>query len=381
MKPITGGFRLALAAGLTLGAMSQAFAAGTAAGTDINNTATVNFAVGGVNQTAVNSNTATFKVDRRVNLTVAEVGGAATVVVPGASAQVSTFTVTNTSNATLDFRLIATQDANGTTTAFGATDNFDLTGVQVFVESGANTGYQPAEDIATFVDELGPDTNKTVYVVGNIPAGRVNGDFAGVTLTAVAAQSTNGATGVYVATVGTLAADAAETNTGVTDNAAFVDTVFGDAAGDTDAAEDGRHSDDDQYNVVTAAIAVVKSSTVVSDPFNGTTNPKAIPGAIVEYCLDVLNSGSAVAGTIVLTDVIPTNTTYVAGSIKSAATGTGTACNLGSGTTEDDNNTGADETDNDGGDYNVTTATAVTVRTPSIAAAARFKATFRVTVN
>ncbi|PWQ93435.1 hypothetical protein [Leucothrix arctica] len=34
-----------------------------------------------------------------------------------------------------------------------------------------------------------------------------------------------------------------------------------------------------------------KSSSVISDPLNGTTNPKAIPGAVIEYTLLVTNTG------------------------------------------------------------------------------------------
>lgn len=375
------GIRLALAAGLSLCALPQAFAAGTAAGSDINNTATVDYEVGGVNQPDVPSNTATFKVDRKINLTVAEVGSAARQVVPGATGQVLTFTVTNNSNSPLDFRLAASQDATSATTAFSDTDNFDATGVQVFVDGNANGTYESGTDTATFIDELAADATRTVFIVSSIPSGQVNGDTAGLTLTAIAAQSTDG-TGAYTATSGTLAGDATETNTNSADSATYVDTVFGDLAGDTgDAAGDGRHSDDDEYDVVTASIVVVKSSTVISDPFNNLSNPKAIPGAVVEYCLDVLNSGAAAAGTIILSDAIPANTTYVAGSITSAPTGTGTACNVGTGTTEDDDNTDGAEVDGATADFGVTVANTVTVRTGSIGSGARFKATFRVTVN
>lgn len=381
MKSRKTSVRLALAAGLSLCALPHAFAAGTAAGTDINNTATVDYTVGGVNQPDVNSNTLSFKVDRRVNLTVAEVGGAATTVVPGASGQVLTFTVTNNANSPLDFRLAAAQDATSATTAFADIDSFDATGVQVFVDVNGNGTYESVTDTATFIDELAADATRTVFIVSTIPSGQINGDTAGLTLTAVAAQSTDGA-GVYVTTTGTLAADAAETNTSSTDSPTFVDTVFGDLAGDTgDAAGDGRHSDDDEYDVVTASIVVVKSSTVISDPFNGLSSPKAIPGAVVEYCLDVLNSGAAAAGTIILSDAIPANTTYVAGSIKSAPTGSGTTCDVGTGAVEDDDNSDGAEVDGATGDYGVSVANTVTVRTGSISAGNRFKATFRVTVN
>lgn len=377
--------RLALAAGLTLGVTPMAFAAGTAAGVSISSTASVDYEVGGVNQPDVTSAPAVFVVDRKIDLTVAESGGAATQVVPGSTARVTTFTVTNTSNSILDFRLVASQAASAATTAFGGTDSFDMTGLTVFVETNGVAGYQAGADTATFIDELAIGSSKTVYVVGSVPASVVNGDIAGVTLTAIAAESTDG-TGAHVTTANTLAADAVETNVNVVDDPAFVDTVFADIAADASGstAADGRHSDDDQYNVLTAMLAVTKAASVITDPFNCATAgdpsscatpPKAIPGAVVEYCLDVENTGSATADSIVLTDNVPTNTTYVTGSLKTGGTGTGTACDVGSGTTR------TDAADGDAAEFVNTGNGAVTIRTSSIVSSARFKASFRVTVN
>ena len=58
--------------GLTAAA-SPALAAGTAAGSSITNNVTVNYQVGGIAQTATSA-TNTFTVDRKINVTVAEVG-------------------------------------------------------------------------------------------------------------------------------------------------------------------------------------------------------------------------------------------------------------------------------------------------------------------
>ncbi len=41
-----------------------------------------------------------------------------------------------------------------------------------------------------------------------------------------------------------------------------------------------------------ADLTVSKISSVISDPTNGTTNPKAIPGAIVEYLITIANNGT-----------------------------------------------------------------------------------------
>jgi fimbrial isopeptide formation D2 family protein len=64
------------------------------------------------------------------------------------------------------------------------------------------------------------------------------------------------------------------------------------------------------YNVYTpAAITIVKASQAYSDPANGTTNPKMIPGGMVNYTLTVANpNGYPIdADTIVITDATPTN--------------------------------------------------------------------------
>ena len=217
---------LVYTAGLLLAA-AQAGAVGTDAGTDISNSASVDYDVSGVDQPDVTSNTVTFETDRVINLTVAEVGGAYTDVAPGQVEQVLTFTVSNTSNAPLDFRLDVAQDSTGTTEAHGGTDDFDVTPA-VFVDStsGGTAGvYDVGIDTETFLDEIAEDDTVTVFIVSAIPLGQANGNTSGLTLTAVAAEP---------GTAATLGADAAETGV---EAAAVIDTVFGDAAGDTDAAK------------------------------------------------------------------------------------------------------------------------------------------------
>ena len=54
-------------------------------------------------------------------------------------------------------------------------------------------------------------------------------------------------------------------------------------------------------------LAVTKVSSVISDPVNGTSNPKAIPGALVEYLITVSNTGSdnTDGNTVIITDDAP----------------------------------------------------------------------------
>ena len=121
-----------------------------------------------------------------------------------------------------------------------------------------------------------------------------------------------------------------------------------------------------------AVLGVTKVSTLISDPTNGTTNPRAIPGAVMEYCILVQNPGSGTATNVVGTDTIPAALTYMPGSITSGAT-----CGAAT-TAEDDDATGADEVDPFGASVSgtVLTATAATLG-PGAGFALKFRATIK----
>lgn len=285
---------------------TPALADGTASGTTITNTVTVNYQVGGVSQTATGASNS-FRVDRKVNVTVAEVGTTTTQVSPGQTAAVTAFTVTNNSNATLDFALAAAQQSGGAG-AHSNTDSFDVTNVKIYVDTNGNGSYDAGTDQeVSYLDELGADQSRTVFVVADVPLGLSTGAVAAVTLTA---------TGREGGTAASQGAALTQTNTGAANEVDpnFVDTVFADAAGATDGSRDAAHSAKDDYSVLAAALTVLKSSRIISDPLNGTTNPKAIPGATVEYCISVANApGSATASTVAISDPLPTTVTYDSG--------------------------------------------------------------------
>lgn len=58
-----------------------------------------------------------------------------------------------------------------------------------------------------------------------------------------------------------------------------------------------------------------KTVTVLNDPLNGTSNPKAIPGAEMEYTVVVSNPGAITldSGTVKVTDILPPNTSLYIG--------------------------------------------------------------------
>ncbi|MCH9673358.1 MAG: DUF11 domain-containing protein [Gammaproteobacteria bacterium] len=376
--------RLLLISLLCLSGLShQALAVGTAAGSDVDNIATINYSVGGVAQTAIessptgnstpgasNGTVTRFVVDNMVDVTVTEVSGSYTDAAPAETQVVLEYTVANTGNATQDYILTTANGAD----PFGGTDSFNPTSVQVFVESGATAGFQPAQDTAVFIDELAADATQTVYVVATMPGtGTVSdGDIAAITLTAQTAQS--GSVGVQ----GSVLTD----SSGIADNPSTVEVVFADdntgvRANSTDGVRDGASSDTDAYRILAADLTVTKTSAVISDPFNGTTNPKAIPGAVVEYTITIANAaGAATATSIVVTDAIPGAVTFVPAAYTTGGIRV-TAPNINAGATKTlTNGTGDDE-----GDFNGTNANAVTVTGISLTASQSATVTFRVEIQ
>jgi len=296
---------------------SPALAEGTEAGTAITNTVSVTFQVNGITQ-VVEEDTDEFVVDRKVNLTVVESGGTATLVTPGSIEQVTTFSVTNLSNDTLDLALAIAQQ-NGGAGAHSGTDNFDTDAVTFYIDDDGTAGYSAGDSEVTYLDGVAADETVTVYAVTSIDVSRANGDIATVVLSATAHDgATSGALGALLAT----SAD------NVVDQ---VDTVLADGSGATDGQYDGVFSAKDDYRVQAAALSVVKTSYIVSDPVSGVgETPKAIPGAVVRYCIAVSNgAGAQTATNISVSDVLPASVTYLDASILlNGSVETDGSCNL-----------------------------------------------------
>lgn len=280
---------VALAAGTAMIALQTAPAAaeGVSAGTTITNTATIDYRVGDVDQTEIVA-TDTFRVDRKVNFVVTQVTGAPTSVSPGQTAAVITFDVTNQSNDTIDLALATIQSS---------TDNFDADNVVIYLDDGNGT-FDGGDTVVTFLDELAEDAVARVFVVSDIALSATNGDEAELLLSATAHAGD---------TANTLGAVLTTTPGADTDG---VETVLADGAGDDDVANDGIFSAAGSYTVSAASLDVTKTSRVVSDGISA-TDPKAIPGALIEYCIAVSNgASSATATNVVVTDIVPADLTF-----------------------------------------------------------------------
>ncbi|SFP87234.1 hypothetical protein [Sphingomonas rubra] len=350
-------------------AAAQTASTATPAGTTVSNTAQATYSVNGATQT-VQSNTATFVVDRKVNLTVVKAQNADTSVALGQIGAVTAFRVTNNTNGTQDFLL--DPDQNLGTIIYVGTDNYDMTNLKAYVDVNDNGTYEPGTDVATFIDELKPDEARTVFLVGDVPTSQL-AQLAIVSLHVTVAEG---------GAAGTAGARLRQTTLNVLNQDNEVDVVFAD--NDSDGiGGDGLHDGEARaylaydVGVKNVDLTVNKSMTILSDGVS-TLNPKALPGAVVEYCLSARNATLlTAAANVTLTDIVPANTTYVAQSLTIGVAG-GTCVLLGQGQDDD-----ADDANDPGpyrGSYDAT-ARRVTAIIPSLAGSTTINASFRVTIN
>jgi len=306
-------------------ASGAAHAAGTAAGTSVSNTFTVDYQVGGVSQTQISNSGSptTFTVDRLVDLTVTSQGDVN--VAPGATAQELVFGVRNDGNDNQAYAL-ALEDVAG--------DNFDAAplSVRYYVDAGGDGVFTPGVDDAgagaayvagsgSPTSDVAPDVTIWVVVSGDIGAGVTNGQTDGVILVADSLNPTASSDPAYSATPGTqtTAAAVANNQNGEAQNVlADVDGI-----GVADGANDGAHSDQANFNVAAANLSANKTVTVIatdasaincaSDPVVA-GNQYAVPGACVEYVISVSNDpGAAATATGVdIADVLPDEVAFVA---------------------------------------------------------------------
>jgi uncharacterized repeat protein (TIGR01451 family) len=358
------------------------WAVGTISGTAISNSATLTYSIGVGPTSTSSSNTVSFTVDDKVNVLVA--GG---VITNGSAAQTraaTPFTVTNNGNATQGYSLVAGNALNGayTVNATAITDTFDpATALRICLDDGTGGGTAddgilqagelaacPAAPGVTQILSLAPNATAHLLVVTDIPAsgpGSNNGDAAVVSLHASTLwPNPNGA---YATEEPAGAVAGNPVNPGTyppAANTAGVDVVFADSAGVVagDIASDGAHSTYGAFSISGVNVVLTKTITSVVDPSGG---PVVMPGAVMTYQIAVAVSGSGTATSLVITDPLPTENTYVASSIVVD---------------------GASQTDPvdppaDNTDFGVTTANAVTVNLGNVAAPANHVITFRATIN
>ena len=259
----------------------QALAAGTPAGTVIDNVAEVSFDLSGTPIT-LQSNIASITVVERIDVVVTLQSGQV-LVTAGDVDRSLLFTVTNTGNGTEEFSLsidslLAGDDFDpvpGVPPIFFDTDGSgDFTAGDVAYAPGSNDPVLPA------------DASIDILLVNDIPGTVLNGQLGRSQLTATSATGTG---------------NPGDPFPGQGDGG--VDAIVGTSGGT--ALQFG------EYLVSDVQMNIVKS-VAISDPFG---NQDPIPGATLTYTvtIEVVNGGTATAAAF--SDAIPAGTTYTASTI------------------------------------------------------------------
>lgn len=381
--------------------------ASTAPCTQISNQASIDYEVGGINQTDVLSDgdtgtagiqATTFNVGVKVIVAVTNQDGANVTVTPGTTKSVLKFRIDNDGNTAHDYTLAAEAAATTTASPYSGTDSFDpaVGKAKLYVDSNANDTYDDGVDTETStIDDLAADTGyKYAFIV-----------YTPDTLT-----EANGAVAVYYLKATTKWANGTDLpaftdgNASYTPSTAQVSSCNGtktidvvakksgeDGPATGDSTGDAIHSDDSAYQVSTANISVTKSMAVYSDPINGTSSPKAIPGAIVTYTITIANSGGQSATSVSVTDSLNTEITNSRLAFTTQYNDGTTSCSSGYGIVVDDDAGGANapacktNSNIDDGtidaDWSVTGTNTVTVTGMAVAASSSATIKFQATIQ
>ena len=327
-------------------------AAGTSVGTVLSNQATAHYTIGANNYSAL-SNATTFMVDDKVSFTLTANDAGNATIFPN-SRSYMTYVVTNTGNGPHDFTLITTATGtNDLMPSAGPTFYSDQLGTSP-LPPDANAGGLP------YLSNLASDGTATVYLYIAAPATPTDGQSVAYVVTAEAYQS-----GTSTKSSTQAAADASANKNA---NAMTRLVVLADGHGNGgDANRDGKYAvitKDGSGNMVgfivrSATLNVTKAKTV-TDQYGGI---QPMTGSTIHYMITVTVAGSGTAMNVLITDPIPANTTYTAGTLKLNGI------------------TLTDGTGDDAGDVGGTTPATVTVSLGNLTSASPKTITFDVKIN
>ena len=324
--------RLFLVAVFSLSFVTCALADGTPAGTDITSQATINYTIAGTDYTAL-SNEVVTSVAEVLDLSLVWQDAAPVEVQPSTTGQALVLRLTNIGNGSDSFNF------SGQSTLSG--DDFDPILTSIHLDTNGNGRFDPGIDELYIPGGNDPvlaaDAFTLLFLLNDIPPSATVGQLGASMLSA----ASNTGTGVP----GTVIIGAGDDG---------LDAVVGLSGGQADSRG--------SYIIValSAQVAILKSAVVV-DSFGGS---QPVAGATITYELSVIATGTGVTNDVVISDVIPLNTTYNPGTLMLNGTPV------------------TDAADGDSGDMGDTTPGAVTVSLGDVAVGGPGQTiTFTVTIN
>ncbi len=294
---------------------SVAFAAGTTAGTSVQNTFKLDYKVGSIDQPSIDTSASgtnsptEFTVDRRIDLTVTSLSSPS--VTPGAQDQELTFKITNDGNDTQAYALTTVNETGDEFSVTNTTILYYIDDGDGTFEPGAGDGTAQTYDGIKTTD-LAADATLFVVIQGDIPTTANDGDTDQISLVADTLEPSTqgaGATPVVADTDGnSLTGDA--------------ENVLADGSGTANEnANEGDHSATGTFTIASADVSAAKTVSVFSQDGTGcetipgtpaTGDQYAIPGACVEYVITVENAGGTAATDVVINDVLPSELKFIA---------------------------------------------------------------------
>lgn len=315
---------------LLLSGSQPVLAVGTSAGVDISSRATVDYTIAGASGITTSA-PVVLRVGETIDLTVSWQDGANVAVNSPDTGRVIHFLLSNTGNGNDSYTLDVLNTLTG--------DQFNPAFVSIYLDADGNGLFDSATDTLYTAGNNDPvlaaDTSLAIFVLNNIPPSLNSGDLGNSQL--------NATSNTLSGTPGTSLAGAGENNSVA---------VVGNSGGTA--------NDTATYIISGTAVALVKS-VIITDPLGGN---RPVTGATLRYRIDVTVTGPGTANGLVITDPIPTNTTYVAGSLRLNAIVL------------------TDAQDGDNGDVGSTNANTVTVNLGDLAPASPTQSIyFDVTIN
>jgi len=286
---------------ISLVATTAIYASGTVAGTDIDNSATLEYSAGGVKQSDVTSNTDTFKVDKKVDMVLTTTDTDQTEVTPGQQDRETNYQFKNEGNTDQYFKFTIDNLAKDKEADYDTDkDNNDVNNLEIqCTYTDANGDSQTTDWASSFTIQVKQDTTATCKVRGDIPSDAQDKDIMNVELLSTAVTDSSGDTAETESS-----SESADTVDVVLADGVADDTLGSSNSGKGDTKKDGKEAARSGYIVVTPVLSVTKTSCVVSDPVNGTDTPKRIPGAIIRYMFDIKNTGTGDVSDLNITDSI-----------------------------------------------------------------------------
>ncbi len=262
--------------GILLAAMAtiNVNAAGTAAGVNITNQATVTYNAGAGSISAP-SNTVTIRVQELINATLVSQDAANVSVSSPQTGAYLKFQLTNTGNGNEAF-VIEQTNMGG--------DDFEVTFDTIYLDDGNGT-FEPGTSDTVYdpsTSSIAPDASIVIWAASDIPASEADGNTADIQVSAVAKTFSD---------AGNANPDAG-------------DVVAGNGDGGTDAVygTNAANADDEGTFIISAiTVNVVKSLVSIKDNL-GQSGSQAVPGADVEYLLTITVIGTGDATNIVVSD-------------------------------------------------------------------------------